>query len=250
MMGTPDARSFQQERARPFQELLARIPIPADHVGSILDVGCGTGKHTARLAAHFPHAQVLGLDASERMLMHAPSAPRLKFVEGDLRTWVPDGQFDLVVSHSVLQWIPNPAGTVRRLARWVAPRGCLAIQVPAELESRSDIIVANVARRHGIDPELGIHTMPLDGYRETLEDIGFAVTAWDTTYRQKLAGKDPVLKWLSGTTLRPYVRACPPEIAKAFLAELGPELAAAYPGRDGVVEFPFTRRFVVAQNGP
>jgi ubiquinone/menaquinone biosynthesis C-methylase UbiE len=54
----------------------------------LLDLCCGTGLSTAALLAAFPHAQIIGLDASDGMLQLARAKPGLanagvKFVLGD-----------------------------------------------------------------------------------------------------------------------------------------------------------------------
>ena len=45
-------------------------PLAGDHNGDILDLGCGTGRYTAALAAHFG-ARAVGVDPSEKMLAEA-----------------------------------------------------------------------------------------------------------------------------------------------------------------------------------
>jgi trans-aconitate 2-methyltransferase len=57
---------FGSERARPFFDLLSRVP--ADDPGFVVDLGCGPGNLTAVLAARWPAAQVLGVDSSAEMI--------------------------------------------------------------------------------------------------------------------------------------------------------------------------------------
>ncbi len=83
-------------------------------------------------------------------------------------------------------------------------------------------------------------------YAGELEDRGFLITAWQTTYRHRLEGDDPVLEWVKGTTLRQMLDRLDPEQREAFLAEYGARLRRAYPAREGMTVFPFTRTFVVA----
>jgi ubiquinone/menaquinone biosynthesis C-methylase UbiE len=72
----------------------------------VLDLGCGTGRHSLRLAA--AGAMVVGVDFSEGMLEEArrkPGAERIQFVRHDLHEPLPfgNGEFDLVVSGLVLE---------------------------------------------------------------------------------------------------------------------------------------------------
>ena len=41
------------------------------HPGMILDVGCGTGRLSARLASAYDQARVVGIDASTQMIQYA-----------------------------------------------------------------------------------------------------------------------------------------------------------------------------------
>lgn len=83
-------------------------PTPDAHV---VDVGCGTGEFTARLADLVPQGQVVGVEPDESMLAvaQARQRPNLRFVAGraqELYLAVPPGSADLVVSRAVLHWVP------------------------------------------------------------------------------------------------------------------------------------------------
>ena len=60
---------FGAERTQPSIDLVNRI---ADiNPNRILDIGCGPGNSTDRLAKQFPNADILGVDFSEDMLRKA-----------------------------------------------------------------------------------------------------------------------------------------------------------------------------------
>ena len=63
---------FADHRARPGLELLSRINHPRPH--TVVDLGCGPGILTARLAERWPHAHVTGVDSSPSMLSKAALA--------------------------------------------------------------------------------------------------------------------------------------------------------------------------------
>jgi len=65
------------------------------NAGSILDLGCGTGRVTEVLTAH---ATVIAVDVLVEMLNHAArKAPKARLVAADLRSLALRSQFDLIV---------------------------------------------------------------------------------------------------------------------------------------------------------
>jgi trans-aconitate methyltransferase len=83
-------------------------PAPGDRV---VDVGCGSGEFTARLAALVPSGSVLGVEPDPSMVEAARrrEAPNLAFVRApaqELDEVVPAASVDLVVSRAAFHWIP------------------------------------------------------------------------------------------------------------------------------------------------
>lgn len=238
--------AFRTERERPFLDLLDALP-PV-RPGTVVDAGCGTARTTRLLAERFPDADVVGVDASPEMLAAAPPG-RFRLECADLRRWRPPTAVDLVVSNAVLHWVPGPEEVLAHLASWVAPGGTLAVQVPANHGEPSHRTVQEVARRWagtlGAVPR-GDHVLSTRAYSDALGAAGFRVRAWDHVYDLRLPGDDAVLRWLAGTTLRPHLTRLSPQDQRAFLDDLAPLLAAAYPAGEDGTRFPFRRRFVVA----
>jgi malonyl-CoA O-methyltransferase len=95
-----------------------------------LDLGCGTGRHAARLSR--AGAIVTALDFSEGMLSVARSRPELAtatILRHDLHQPVPlpAEAFDRVVSGLVLEHLADPLPFFRELARLLAPHGIAAV---------------------------------------------------------------------------------------------------------------------------
>ena len=65
-----------------------------------------------------------------------------------------------------------------------------------------------------------------------------------------LEGEDPVVDWMKGTGLRPYLTALAddPATRDAFLASYSAKVARDFPMRaDGSTLFPFPRLFILAR---
>jgi malonyl-CoA O-methyltransferase len=93
---------------------------------SVLDLGCGTGRHAVRLAG--AGAVVTGVDFSEGMLEEArrkPGAGAVHFLKHDLHQPLPfaDGTFDRVVSGLVLEHLQDLTPFFAESRRVLRPGG-------------------------------------------------------------------------------------------------------------------------------
>jgi len=111
------------ERAR--NHHLARLA----HCGRALILGDGDGRFTARLLAASPHLRVIAVDLSGVMLQLlrqrcAAQADRLETHQADARTFSPQQQPDLVVTHFFLDCLTQPEvdALMARLAPQLAPQ--------------------------------------------------------------------------------------------------------------------------------
>jgi SAM-dependent methyltransferase len=105
-------------------------------IASVLDVGCGEGVLTQRIAARIAPGPVLGVDLEDPGLAahwgaRAAAAPNLEFavMEADALS-PPDDAFELVCATEVLEHLPDPQGALSQMAR-VAARWLL-VSVPHE----------------------------------------------------------------------------------------------------------------------
>ncbi len=104
----------------------------------LLDVGCGDGFVTRALAARLPRGEVLGVDASPRMIAVArarpaqsssepPGAP-LRFERRDALDLAGLGPFDVVVSFNTLHWVHDQRAALAAIAGVTVPGGRVIVQ--------------------------------------------------------------------------------------------------------------------------
>ena len=138
---------------------------------SLLDVGCGPGTITIDLARVVAPGLVVGIEPEGAVLdgarrLAAEAAVEVRFEVGDIYHLAePDGSFDVVHAHQVLQHLPDPVGALRQMRRLCAPGGVVAARdgdyaamtwfprIPA-LERWLDLY-QRVARANGGEPDAG-----------------------------------------------------------------------------------------------
>ncbi|HWG58166.1 MAG TPA: class I SAM-dependent methyltransferase [Candidatus Acidoferrales bacterium] len=143
-----EKHSFVWEMAEDLLGLLAARPRE-----KILDVGCGSGEMTARIANS--GAVVTAIDSSAEMIKQARlKFPEIRFEQMDAREIRFDAKFDAVFSNAALHWIPQPERVV------IGIRGALRTggRFVAEFGGRGNIaqLVEAISQAHaarGLDPE-------------------------------------------------------------------------------------------------
>lgn len=254
-MWDPDVYlTFADHRGRPFYDLLSRVGTPNPR--RVVDLGCGAGNLTGHLARRWPGAVIEALDSSPEMVV----AARERGVDasvGDVRTWTPQPDTDVVVSNAAMQWVPEHSELFTHWVGQLRAGSWIAVQMPGNFDSPSHAAVRAVARREAFVKMLrdipfraGTVVSAPAQYAELLIDAGCSVDAWETTYIHQLTGEHAVLDWITGTALLPVSERLNAQEYQQFREDLIPLLDDAYPPRsDGTTFYPFRRVFFVAQVG-
>lgn len=134
----------------------------------ILDVGCGIGELTWRLAERFPSAQLLGIDILPEHLSRArsrgPADGRVRFEQGDaFALALPDASQDLALCRHLLQAIPEPERVVAEMIRVTRPGGWVHLVAEDYAMMHFDL------GRH--DTDLFWHRGPMGFARATNTDL-------------------------------------------------------------------------------
>ena len=212
---------FKKERAAPFEDLLAMIDVREGM--SVIDLGCGPGPLTKRLADAFPGSDVLGIDSSQEMLEQASelSRPGLRFEQRAIEDV--DGEWDLVFTHAAIQWLPDHASLIPKLLSLVRPGGLLAVQLPSNFSHPTHMLIDEVGAeepyRSGLDGY--VHrwgVLDVEEYAELLHAGGGSdLTVFEKVYPHVLEDADALADWMSGTALVPYMERLPNDLHAPFM---------------------------------
>jgi len=198
----------------------------------ILDIGCGTGHLTAKIAE--AGAQVVGVDRQLSMIAAARQAyPDLRFEVADARELPFEAIFDAVFSNAALHWIHQPELVIRNIWKALQPRGRFVAELGGKgnvhkLKCAMDQALAEL-RGPGFEEINPWYFPSVSEYASLLETHGFVVRFITLFDRPTLLadGEAGLRNWIT-MFCAAYLEALQPESRESFLRRvenlLRPEL--------------------------
>ncbi len=160
----------------------------------MLDIGCGPGSITLDLARRVAPGRVIGVDASEAVLVEARAAAEeagdatTRFEAADaMRLPYADDSFDVVHAHQVLQHVGDPVELLREMVRVTRPGGLVAAR-DADYEAMTWApahpgltrwleLYREAARGTGGEPDAGRHLLRW-AHEAGLTDVTASASVW------------------------------------------------------------------------
>lgn len=102
----------------------------------VIDFGCGAGELIFPLSGRFPNLQFTGCDLSREAIKTARfyqlirSRPQVDFQQADLMEWPGRERYDLILTISVLQYIPDPERAIQKIRSLMKPGATWLIYLP------------------------------------------------------------------------------------------------------------------------
>ena len=186
------ADTFSDWNARiegdPWARFLDELAARGQDGARVLDLGCGDGAKTARLADRF---DVVGVDVSERQLELArENAPGATFVHADLAELeLPDATFDAVTALYSIMHAPrdeHPA-LLARFRRWLKPGGHILLSMST---------VGGPDRfKHWLGVEMFFSGFDAETNSRIVRDAGFELLADEVVWMRQPEG-DTAFLWV------------------------------------------------------
>jgi len=214
----------------------------------ILDLGCGDGQLTLRLAAS--GAQVTGADLSPEMA----AAARARGVDAQVANAealpFKDAVFDAVFSNAALHWVRDQDAMLAEVRRVLRPGG----RFVAEMGGHGNIAAIRVAfiaalARHGqASREDGVNYYPTpESYTRRLERAGFRVERIALIPRPTPLGEGGIATWLR-TFRKGVIDSLPVSLQETVIDDTAELLSTALRDEDGNWTTDYVRlRFVAVK---
>lgn len=208
--------------------VLSRLILAGDE--HVLDVGCGTGRLTAQLAARVPRGRVVATDRSPSMVDRAASLLRplrVPVVRADATRLPFSAAFDVVFSTATFHWVLDHDALFSSIRQALRPGGRLHAQCGggpnlARLRSRAGALMTSSrfsSHFHGwrdswlfSDPGETAVRLRQEGF----EDITTSLEAAPASF----AGAEAFQTFVDHVCLRPYLDRLPDTLRKPFSDEL------------------------------
>jgi len=242
---------FKKERFAPFLDLQKLIAVKPGL--RVIDLGCGTGELSRKLADSLPGSELLGIDSSDEMLTESANfaRPNITFrkqkIEDAIRQ---DETWDLVFSYSALQWVDYHRALIPKLIQMLNKGGQMVIQMPSNHEHFTHQTIRELAHTYPYNIALDgwardTPVLSIEEYTTMLFDGGGQdITVYEKIYPHILEDANALADWTSGTALVPYLERLPREMHDAFINKYKEGLRRQY--NMSPVFYPFNRILMAA----
>ncbi|MCE7060650.1 methyltransferase domain-containing protein [Dyadobacter sp. CY343] len=226
---------FKSERFAPFYDLLDLVKVKPGL--QVIDLGCGTGELTRKLADKLPDSQVFGIDSSSEMLIEyeAYEKTHLSFAQRSIEAQMEiSQQWDLVFSNAAIQWVNNHHELIPTIVSKVRSGGQLVIQLPAQHHNISNQMLNELAAEEPFRSALNGWTrtspvLDIEDYAQLLfEGRCRTMTVFEKIYPLVLQDANALFDWVSGTAMIPYIEKLEGDLRENFTSEYKNRLAARF----------------------
>ncbi len=199
----------------------------------ILDIGCGPGNITAKLAQKVPQGKVIGIDPAKNMIAFAKDTyskvKNVSFEDKNVLNFSYSQKFDLITSFSALHWVINQEAALARIYNHLAKHGMLmVVMIPQrKVEPMHDALIS--LERSEVWQSCFEKFIPprylavsQESYQELLNKIGFQIDYFEA--KETLVpfeSIDDMAKWFESWSS--HRLAVPAQLRRGFFYALSEE---------------------------
>ena len=241
-------RSASKHQKEWGSDLIAEISFEGNE--AVLDLGCGDGILTERLARFVPHGTVLGIDASVHMLKIAETIHKnnLKFACLDINKMNYTDEFDLVFSNAALHWVKDHKKLLKNAYRALKANGKIWWDFGGSGNCANffDVIKMKISEdnyvKYFTDYEWPWFMPSKEQYTELIAEAGFASwTIRELNRDRYFSDTSEMIRWIDQPSLVPFIQQIPQELKETFRREVIEEMVKRTQQPDGTCFETFRR---------
>ena len=191
----------------------------------ILDLGCGDGTLTARIAGLLPDGEVVGIDASRGMIEAARPKERgnLHFVLMDIDHMDFFDEFDVVFSNATLHWVKEHRRLLRNVVKALRDGGKLRFNFAGDgncahfFKVVRETMGLDMFKRHFSRFEWPWYMPTVDEYNSLVARVGLRhARVWGENADRFFPDVEAMIKWVDQPSLVPFLARISGPDSKSF----------------------------------
>jgi len=219
----------------------------------ILDLGCGNGLLSAKLAERVQDGKVTGIDSSPSMLEQAKKHRKgnMDFLLCDISELDFEEEFDVVFSNAALHWVKDHSLALRQINRSMKSGGVMRVQFAGEGNCMNLIpVLKGIMDSPEFKDDFSSFEWPwympgAEEYGDLLVRSGFmGIRAWIENADRNFPDEESYVGWINQPSLVPFVSFLPEDKASLFAKRVIKE-AKTIAEQEGGTYFEYFRRLNV-----
>ncbi|HOI56509.1 MAG TPA: methyltransferase domain-containing protein [Phycisphaerae bacterium] len=222
----------------------------------ILDLGCGDGVLTARLADLVPRGSVLGIDASAGMIEAAREhcKANLAFERKDIDDIDFANEFDVVFSNATLHWVKDHRHLLANVVQALRGGGVARFNFAGDGNCGHFVAVVREVMAREVFAKLfrrfawPWYMPPVADYERLVAECGFAeARVWGENADRHFADAAAMVAWIDQPSIVPFLAHLPEALRQEFRDAVVDGMIAASRQADGRCFETFRRVNLVAR---
>jgi trans-aconitate methyltransferase len=182
---------------------------------SILDLGCGDGITTEKLAQLVPNGSVMGIDSSQGMIEAAKKLGKgnLKFIILNINEIDYKSQFDLIISNATLHWVKDHKTLLKNCHQALKENGRVRFNFAGDGNCQNFFKIIKEAMNNNRYRECfekfewPWYMPTLNEYKNLVSKTHFReVTVWEENADRCFPNPEAMIKWIEHPSIVPFLK--------------------------------------------
>ena len=207
-------------------ELISKLNLKGHE--QVLDIGCGDGRITGRIARQLTSGLVVGIDQSQSMIERASRLKRsnLSFRLMDVSLLCLGQKFDIAYSNAALHWVKDHQTVLQQVRKHLKSDGRILFQMGGygNAYDMARIVESVITLKQWSDYFQGFHFpyyfYQVHDYEQWLPATGFEISRIELIPKDMVHDNPDKLKGWLRTTWFPYTDRIPEAGRESFIAQL------------------------------